>query len=679
MEGDVFKTLLVLFCLVLIMPVEAFAAESIAAADTVVRRRAARPPAPPQTSTQLIDAAFASGEISQETTLVYRVFADFDDDRLPVKFRGTAESEMSSNAAALVVAHWNRLSAESQSLLLPFVVPPFTEGSWADERRKSAHGVGPLDLARCSPANVDDWEARSVTGPGGKVFATIWFQKRYPEDEAAFVQPLMPVVLDAITKFEALLGGRELLPDKGSTRPGCRGRDDSIDIVLVDKRSSTIPFGADKTPSFINLNRAPTKQSMKAEMVHELFHAFQYTYDAHDGWWAGWSGKVIAHYKWLMEATAQWAMHYVSPAGNSGEEQNALKYYLDATKHSLNKPPKDEFNYGTYIFFLYLTEKHGNDIIRKLWEAVATESDELEVVDKVVPGKLKEVWPKFALELVNEGKFDLMRKDGISRSASVEKMIVMNDGGSENFEDLPLRDSPVAHMSARYYRITPGSPLPRWIGFVNGLTFSITKRPVVEAGIPYHSYYFDDSDPDIKKSTRVYLVTKTGGVWRETELTHVPFDQLCRDVSFEKVEEMVLVVANSDKKIDGISEKNLPFVFIFSNIACSEWKGNTTFNFKEECTVVMQAEFESSLKRMPGMAGVELISVGEATMIPPLFFSGTLTGGTWRASGTNGHECKCTVSGNSDVAGFGVQGVFALYPWAPPGSKNVRRSLMNLM
>jgi hypothetical protein len=689
MEANVLKPRFALLFLALFAgPIETLASEVVAAADGgPTRRRAARSPGLPQSSDQLIEAALASGEISEETALVYRVLADFGDERLPAQFRGSLDTAFGSNAAALAITRWDSFSDENQNLLLPFVVPPFTVGSWTDSRGKSAKNAVPLDIAWCSPINHDQWEGWPIAQTsGGRVYANIWYQKKYPGDKA-FVEILKPVIIDAITKYEALLG-RKLLPDRGLTQPGCRGLDESIDIVLVDKRSTTIPFGADKTPSFILLNRAPVVQSVRAELTHELFHAFQYTYDGKDGW--GFFARGIADYHWLMEATAQWAMDYVSgpTPGNAGEEQNALNHYLNRTRFSIDKPPDDNFKYGTYIFFLYLTRTYGNSIIKTLWETVALYADQLEVVDKVLAekGGLEKVWPRFALALVNQGKFDQLREwDAITRAATPDVTEIVSDGGAEAAEEIELRPTPAAHMSARYFRYTAAAPGPRWIGFVNGLTFDITKRPVFEAGIAYHSYYFGNSHPEIKEATSLYLVPRIGGVWRDAiELTHVPFGQFCRDLPDERVDEMILVVANSHRKFDKVMEKNLPFIFIFSNIGCSEWKGSATYrltNSPEECKLVKEAAFESTLKRMPGMAMAKFISVAEPTIVPPLYFSGTLTAGTWRSYAEAGEKCnECIVSGRSDnVAGIAVQGGFALYPWAPPGSKNVRRTFMNLL
>lgn len=90
---------------------------------------------------------------------------------------------------------------------------------------------------------------------------------------------------------------------------------------------------------------------------HELFHAVQAAYDAEQG-------------SLLAEGTAVWASEQFDAALPDFESQ--IRGYFQNTDRSLDKPlpgPVDPFSYGSAIYFQYLSERLGMDVIRELLEA----------------------------------------------------------------------------------------------------------------------------------------------------------------------------------------------------------------------------------------------------------------------------------------------------------------------
>jgi hypothetical protein len=91
---------------------------------------------------------------------------------------------------------------------------------------------------------------------------------------------------------------------------------------------------------------------------HEYFHATQNAYSQSQG--------VV-----LMEGTAVWAETQFDPVTNRSDFNGFLNGYLSNPDRSLDSPPTGpvpEFAYGSAIFFRFLSERFGPDIIRQLWE-----------------------------------------------------------------------------------------------------------------------------------------------------------------------------------------------------------------------------------------------------------------------------------------------------------------------
>lgn len=88
---------------------------------------------------------------------------------------------------------------------------------------------------------------------------------------------------------------------------------------------------------------------------HEFFHAVQAAYDANQG-------SIVA------EGTAVWATEKFDSA--LSDLENFLPGYLDHPDRPLDKPmlgPVDSFSYGAALFFQFLDEHIGKNVILDLW------------------------------------------------------------------------------------------------------------------------------------------------------------------------------------------------------------------------------------------------------------------------------------------------------------------------
>lgn len=89
---------------------------------------------------------------------------------------------------------------------------------------------------------------------------------------------------------------------------------------------------------------------------HEYFHAVQAAYDSDQ--------NVV-----VSEGTAVWATERFDPS--TSDFEHFIGSYLSDTGRSIdNAPigPVPSFAYGSAIFFKFLTERHDDELIRKLWE-----------------------------------------------------------------------------------------------------------------------------------------------------------------------------------------------------------------------------------------------------------------------------------------------------------------------
>ena len=89
---------------------------------------------------------------------------------------------------------------------------------------------------------------------------------------------------------------------------------------------------------------------------HEYFHAIQSAYDRKQG--------VVVE-----EGTAVWGSTRFDPS--LGELEGFASGYLSQTDRALDSPPPGpvpSFAYGSALFFEFLDERYGPDVVRQLWE-----------------------------------------------------------------------------------------------------------------------------------------------------------------------------------------------------------------------------------------------------------------------------------------------------------------------
>ncbi len=167
------------------------------------------------------------------------------------------------------------------------------------------------------------------------------------------------------------------------TRAGTdRGGDDRIDVYLVDfagradgayrrenctaGRPSRCTGYLVQENDFAGYRYASYEEGVRTLASHEFFHLVQAAYDSRQG--------IV-----LSEATATWATERFD--ANLDDLERASAGYLASPERPLDQDPAgppDGFSYGAGIFFDLLSRRHGDDVVRTLWERRAlAPADEL--------------------------------------------------------------------------------------------------------------------------------------------------------------------------------------------------------------------------------------------------------------------------------------------------------------
>ncbi len=168
-----------------------------------------------QPSERLINLARQAGKLDAETALLYRVYASFEDPRLPAEYRGDDSTAPASMALQEAQARYSTLSAATQAALAPFWLPPTAENSWHEQREPggqvSLRATG--DAPDAGHAKVK-WLTTCNSDPNIKV----WYQERYPED-AATARIICEEVAGVIWPRLTSLMGRKPMDDGAYSAP----------------------------------------------------------------------------------------------------------------------------------------------------------------------------------------------------------------------------------------------------------------------------------------------------------------------------------------------------------------------------------------------------------------------------------------------------------------------------
>jgi CARDB len=473
----------------------------------------------------LIDQAIGSGELTEEQGLLFKVYSDFLDPRLPARY-DVPPTGLEHGALEEVAEKWDSLSIETQVALRPFVTPPYHAGSyWSPSAPAStARGTQPR-VGGASPwciGNADivfeDWEF--VDTSGGEV--RVWWQTRYGATDRPTAENIRDELQDKIIPALTSLMGRGPKSD-GGAGASCSGGSDALDIALADvSTGTTFPNdGCRDTDVRMIFPRTASSvgwRGLLPYVAHEYMHAIQFSYATSAGGLCG-GGE----YAWLKEATAQWAQDYLSDPSygiglspnNTEQDNGAPKLFLDSVERPLEtESPPNKRPYGAYLLPFYMVRKGNLAAVPQIWTNTLT-NNSLDAVDKVLSGGFKDAWPEFALYNWNRGPVDFYNTwDSMSVGAKTEIDTTLGVGGGTIETD-------IEHLAAKYYRFEFGSGVRK-----------------IKIDNPYVG------DPDARVQA---VLTLKDGTEKTVDWSAETVIELCRDLAEENVTELVIIISNSSK------------------------------------------------------------------------------------------------------------------------------------
>jgi hypothetical protein len=358
----------------------------------------------------------------------------------------------------------------------------------------------------------------------------------------------------------------------------CNGGNGRLDVYLVDSaRSLTTPYsGCSNTPVFVLLKRT----SSDALAVHEIFHAMQYSFPL--------AGCITdkSKYRWWAEASAEWAMDFVFPNDPAQTEHKSAPGFLSVPEKSLDLP-EEGHEYGAYLLPFYLHRKIGStDFVRVAWEKCANQPA-LEAVDQAIAGGFEAVWPEFVRFNWNRNPVeDYTNWDGMKSQATpagggqIEvKLGASRDIAAQLNVDLP-------RLSATYKHFIFTDDSSRTVVFWNGVTSKLSlDARIEELGVQYQS---DPASAEEKKGARIQALIKMRGQdWQVADWTDLPYVAFCRDTLAERIDELVVIISNSEFKDRErkLKPPDLAPVLWVSNMGCWRYKGTVSYTDGDGVTI----------------------------------------------------------------------------------------------
>jgi hypothetical protein len=559
-------------------------------------------PTPNETSTlpksdELINAALENGEIEPETALIYKVYAQFSDARLPSIYQGSADLHTDSHIIDEVQAQFSTLSADTQATLIPFLVPPVYKGSWANpglsqapqsamiiptgtasgngQGQDSGNQEGQTSQIEfsllCDEIDTDQWD--STTGMHSPI--RFWWMKSRPEDAATANSFLAAIDNDIWPKLTALM---ERTPKEDSIAI-CNGGNADFDVYITPQvarsyAAAYFPPGCKNTPSYIVLNPAVSD----GILAHEFMHAIQWSYETSA------SCMYPGNYAWLAEATASWSQNYVYPTTN--EEHGYVPWFYDGGTGGM--PPSldfrnDSHEYGAHLFFFFLTNHFEQpEIVKAAWNNT-TSMKSLDAVDNAIPGGFDAVWSDFAIENVVEPPYDEYQVwDQLNQKPSGSSLIKGETSPNNTYK---VADK-INYLSIKYNWFT-FSEDSRLVTFFNGMTYNLDVEPIntYMGTLPIKDgttqYKFTALPPEDNDGVKIQAYFKVAGDtdWQKEDWTDKPYVSFCRDASSERLTDLIIITSSSNKESNISKSGTYGSLLQVSDVGCYRYGGSASLRF----------------------------------------------------------------------------------------------------
>jgi hypothetical protein len=409
---------------------------------------------------------------------------------------------------------------------------------------------------------------------------------------------------------------------------------------------------------------------VKSIVAHEFLHALQFAMPR---------AASCTDTAWFDEATAQWAMDHVVPTipqglpGEFGMEPGIgnvatgypksgpvlAEYLYSDHLRSIEKPGAvPELNgYADYLFFQYVARTQTADKIRQIFDAMAGGKNSVEAIGAAVD--MKATWPEFAKTLwigVTDQLLDYWHTEDQYRFGLADVYAqVPTVGVPEELKDRlkSLKIDQKGEKSAKFELLQ------------NALTFEgdyvIEPRSVLyehlkftDPTVHYVEFFNPIAGDPNNGGLKLQALKKIAGAWQAPEVwTDDAFKLFCLDKKSERLEELLLIVSDSDAN----RATEVPFHISptsamrvsTSNVGCWRWQGTasqTTNEVSGPLRVESVAAAVFDVWRFPGQARDDLVGLDS--------FKSSNTGtASYSISGPLGTTCTITGNASSALQGDG--------------------------
>ena len=328
-------------------------------------------------SFQLIDQALKEGRLDYETSLVQKIYALHNPERLKPEFRSRGGPPIKSATSLYleIKQNWNRLSEGAQDLLWPYLLRPTQTG---EDSLSGGYGHS---------YTTDD--TASWVSPSGHF--RVWYVRSTedapdmtdedPQDGVPDWINLVGETLDDVWAYEVNgLGYREPIRDADYSyyydQYGMDyGGDGRFDVYVEDLGSAIFGYTGAEFLIFVPSSQESfatcyividndypesvfghkPEESLQVTCAHEFFHAVQFAY------------RCDMKLGFFMEISSVWMEDQVYTEVN--DYINYLPYFFGYPQISLTTY-NGRHEYGSCIWGFYLSENYGLDIMREIWEQI---------------------------------------------------------------------------------------------------------------------------------------------------------------------------------------------------------------------------------------------------------------------------------------------------------------------
>ena len=548
----------------------------------VVKPGGSTEPAP--TSIELIDKDLKAGLIDANTAAIYKAYTIIPDGPLPAKYAGAPDPQADIALFQDLMKVYSSFTPAQKAQADPYLRRPDepTSALFQFQQRQAA--------ARSSTGQSGSLFAITATRPADDIKWTsietathvkVHYRQDISGDDirangvaAAIDKPIYP---DLNT-----LMGRLWMDDKGCKNGDLEddGGNGELDVYLMHGVSFyglTIPCGPTYPTSawiILNADRAigdDKTKGMVQTAAHEMLHAiqFSYSYEADDD------------YLWVMEATATWVMDFAYP--NAQAEQDYAYAYLGNTKDPMDdNPAAGQKWYGEYLwpFYLYRVKKKPASFIRTMFEEAATNTSVEVFMQRSGSDDPVLLFPDFALKNWNQDPFNEYQTADTLK-ARVSNTIKKDIKGITVKDKYPLKPDGFffRRLSATYYDFTFSDNTARTVAFYNGLANKISEKAGLIDFLDTASIFYQTAPLDLATydGINVQALIKINNAWTREDWSDTSSRVFCRDRKAQNLQELVLIVTNSNFKMSqtnyNYGPPGLDPLLQVSPTACYQWKG----------------------------------------------------------------------------------------------------------